>query len=314
MATHIEPNAVHAVYDAIDPLGGMKDSAQGKTVLVTGAGRGIGQAIAKAFAQASAARLILTALEETELEETRQIIHSIRPDCHVFSRALDVRDTRAVEGFIQQAAEWSDDRIDVLCCNAGISPPLVPIAESDPHRWWMGVEVNLKGVYLFCRFVLPIMQKNRSGHIIITASRAAAAVDEKMSSYQISKLAVTRLCDCIDAENRHLGIKCFAIHPGGIITQLLTDLEDKETEPWAAEAAKFIRPRLQEDISLPGSACVFLASGKADFLSGRYVDTTISLPDICKEREAILAHDLFKIGISANWSPDAGFVNFSRRA
>ncbi|KAJ4183085.1 hypothetical protein NW755_009933 [Fusarium falciforme] len=248
---NLQPDTVRSVYPTIDASTSLQQSAKGKVVLITGAGRGIGQAIAVAFAQASAAKLILTALEESELDETRQKVQEIKPSIQVFSRALDVRSNADVENFVSQAAIWAGNRIDVLCCNAGISPPLVPIASGDPDRWWMGLEVNLKGVYLFARHVLPIMQAQRAGHVIITASRAATRAEENLSSYQISKLAATRLCECIHRENQEMGIRCFAIHPGGIVTRLLTDIETKEAEPWASEAVKIIRPHLQEDISLP---------------------------------------------------------------
>ncbi|KAF5575602.1 hypothetical protein FPANT_11278 [Fusarium pseudoanthophilum] len=308
--TNLQPDTMKSVYPTIDTSTTLQQSAKGKVVMITGAGRGIGQAIAIAFAQASAAKLILTALEESELEESRQKVQEIKPDIQVFSRALDVRSNADVDTFVSEATAWAGNRIDVLCCNAGISPPLVPIASGDPDRWWMGLEVNLKGVYLFSRHVLPIMLAQRAGHIIITASRAATRADDKMSSYQISKLAATRLCECIHKENHEMGIRCFAIHPGGIVTRLLTDLETKETEPWAPEAVKMIRPNLREEISLPGNSCVLLASGQVDFLSGRYVDMTISFDDIIREKKAIEDHDLFKIGVGLNWSSSGGVVLF----
>ncbi|KAJ4185604.1 hypothetical protein NW767_012916 [Fusarium falciforme] len=307
---NLQPDTVRSVYPTIDASTSLQQSAKGKVVLITGAGRGIGQAIAVAFAQASAAKLILTALEESELDETRQKVQEIKPSIQVFSRALDVRSNADVENFVSQAAIWAGNRIDVLCCNAGISPPVVPIASGDPDRWWMGLEVNLKGVYLFARHVLPIMQAQRAGHVIITASRAATRAEENLSSYQISKLAATRLCECIHRENQEMGIRCFAIHPGGIVTRLLTDIETKEAEPWASEAVKIIRPHLQEDISLPGNGCVLLASGQVDFLSGRYVDLTISFDDMIREQKLIEEHDLFKIGVGLHWSSSGGVVPF----
>ena len=329
MATSLTQDAVHAVYDTINPTKSLQENAKGKVVLITGAGRGkylqalsgilasteridlvgIGQAIAKAFAQASAKSLILAALEESELEETEAIVKSLSPSIQVFYRALDVRDAGAVEKFIGDSSRWSSGVIDVLCCNAGISPPLKPIVESDPDQWWMGLEVNLKGPYLFTRYVLPIMQKQKHGCIILTASRAAVTVTEKASSYQISKLAVARLADSIHAENFSRGIKVFAIHPGGIVTRMITDMNTNVTEPWGKEAYDTIRPMLQDDISLPGNACVYLASGKVDFLSGRYVDTTISFDDILKNKEKIIEHNLFKIGISGNWNSSGGIVH-----
>ncbi|KAL3449906.1 hypothetical protein BJX65DRAFT_305919 [Aspergillus insuetus] len=193
----------------------MERAASGKIIMITGAGRGIGQAISKAFAQASAEALILTALEETELQETAKSIRSINPDCGVFFRALDVRDRTGVEEFVKDAAIWANGQIDVLCANAGIASPVESIATSNPDAWWSGLEINLKGPYLFSRYVLPIMQRKQSGCIIFTSSIAAHLVKTDISSYQISKLALTRLADCIDVENRHMGIKTFAVHPGG---------------------------------------------------------------------------------------------------
>lgn len=175
----------------------------------------------------------------------------------------------------------------------------------------MGIEVNLKGPYLFARFVLPLMQKQQSGHIIITASRAAVSIDPEMSSYQISKLAATRLAELIDVENREFGIKSFAIHPGGIVTRLLTDIETKETEPWAAKAAAKIRSHLVEDISLPGNSCVYLASGKADFLSGRFVDTTIHFDSLHADQRTIVEQDLLKVRMPLNWTPAGGVSYFA---
>ncbi|KKY15774.1 putative short chain dehydrogenase reductase [Phaeomoniella chlamydospora] len=308
MTSNMQLLAVHEVYDTIDPTKELKDSAQGKVVLITGAGRGIGQAIAKAFTIAGAKALILTAYEDSELEDTKKIVQKIRPEIEVFYRAFDVRDKNEVERFIKDAAEWSQQRIDVLCANAGHSPPLVEIADSDPDRWWLGFEINLKGAYLFARYVLPIMRKQKSGHVIITSSRATVAVESLMSSYQISKLAVTRLADCLDEENQQYGIKTFAIHPGGIITRLLTDMEAHKDDPTMSIATSYIRPKLSEDISLPGNVCVFLASGKADFLSGRYIDATIDFREILKNKDIILKRDLFKVGVPLNWDESGGAI------
>jgi NAD(P)-dependent dehydrogenase (short-subunit alcohol dehydrogenase family) len=250
---------------------------------------------------------MLCALEEDELESTKIAILSIRKDIEIFCRAVDVRESSAVRQFVQDAAEWTVGRIDILCCNAGVSPPIVPIAEGDPDRWWTGFEVNVRGPYLFARYVLPIMQQQQGGHIIVTASRAATCAHEKQSAYQISKLAVTRLADHIHAENYKHGIRSFAIHPGGIVTNMITDMKTKEKDPWGEEAAEMILPMLTEDISLPGNACVFLASGKADFMSGRYVDTTINFKNLLEEQENVVRHNLFKIGISGQWCPSGGY-------
>lgn len=123
------------------------------------------------------------------------------PDTRVFYRALDIRDADAVRIFIQDSSRGSDGIIDVLCCNAGMSPPLKLIVDSVPDQWWMGLEINLRRPYLFSHYVLPVMQKQKHGRIIITSSRAAVTVTDKASSYQISKLAVARLADSIHDDN-----------------------------------------------------------------------------------------------------------------
>jgi NAD(P)-dependent dehydrogenase (short-subunit alcohol dehydrogenase family) len=151
------------------------------------------------------------------------------------------------------------------------------------------------------------MLRAGGGYIITTAFRAATMTKSKMSSYQIGKLSAVRLTELIHNKYNDKGIKSIAIHPGGIVMRLLTDIE-KETEPWAKDIGKFVRPHLQETISLPGNSCIFLASSKADFLSGRYIDTTINFDQLLEEKEAIIKHDLFKVGITGNWNTNGGFV------
>lgn len=87
---------------------------------------------------------------------------------------------------------------------------------------------------------------------------------------------------------------------------MLLDMNTKVTELWEKEAYNVIRPILQGDISLPGNACVYLAAGNLDFLSGRYVDITINFEDFLRNREAIIWHNLFKIGIGGNWDASGG--------
>jgi NAD(P)-dependent dehydrogenase (short-subunit alcohol dehydrogenase family) len=238
------------------------------------------------------------------------VLQAINPAVKVFYRALDVSNIEAVQSFVQDAVSWSGGNIDVLCCNAGIAPPQQLLAESDPHRWWLGFEVNVKGVYLLARFVLPVMQKQKRGHIIITSSSIILGSFPTSSSYTASKLASARLAESIHFENAHLGIRAIAIHPGGIVTRLVTDLEDKETEDWAKRASAVIRPLCTEDISLPGNTCVFLASGKADFMSGRFFDSTIGVNQILENEKAIIQHDLLKVGVRANWNASGGYVGF----
>ena len=267
---------------------------------------GIGQATAKAFAEASASRLILCALEDSELEETVSSIRSSRPDIKIFSRALNVVDDSAVSAFVAEAAAWAGGQIDVLCCIAGVSPPLQSVLESDPQRWWKGLEINLKGVYLFAHHVLPIMREQKHGHVLFASSSIILSKARDASCYSVGKVGVAHLAELIHEEMYADGIRVFAFHPGGIVTRLLTDMEKHENREWAAKASQVIRPMLNEDISLPGNSCVFLSTGKLDFMSGRYVDFTVGMDQLLQNQEAIKQHNLFKIGVSANWNSEGG--------
>ncbi|KAF2993665.1 hypothetical protein E8E13_000532 [Curvularia kusanoi] len=310
MTTRISLGKVNGLYDAIDPYKNLKDAAEGKVILVTGAGRGIGQATAKAFAEASASRLILCALEDAELKETELLISSIRQDIKIFSRALDVSNESAVRAFVEDSSTWAGGHIDVLCCIAGVSPPQQPVVESDPLRWWKGLEVNVNGVYLFARYVLPIMQARKQGHVIFASSAIILGKHQDASSYSVGKIAVAHLAELIHEEMHGEGIRVFAMHPGGVLTRLLTDMEDNEKAEWAVKASKVIRTMLTDDITLPGNSCVFLSTGRLDFMSGRYVDFTIGVDQLLQNQEAIEQRNLFKINVGANWDSEGGVRPF----
>lgn len=80
-------------------------------------------------------------------------------------------------------------------------------------------------------------------------------------------------------------------------------MKTKEKEHWGREAAEMIMRMLTNDISLPGNACVFLAFGKGDFMSGRYVDTTINFQHLLQAQDSVVHYNLFKVGVSGQLSP-----------
>lgn len=316
---------------------------KGKVVLVTGAGRGtpapgvnfivesatinileefaantasagIGQAMAAIFAEHGARALVLAALEANELKETEALIAAAHPDCAVLSRALNVTDEAQVARLVENAAAQFGS-IDVLCSNAGIAPPLTRIGDSAPSAWWLGLEVNLKGCYLCARYVLPLMEKQRFGRIIFTSSIAAGLVEPRASSYQISKLAVTRLADCIDVEYGDANIRAFAVHPGRINTRLLRFVEgggEADGAPAsAASAALPDRPAEHDNVADLQNMCIFLVSEEAGFLSGRWVDATKKVDDLRREKGVITDKDLLRVEVSTGWA-DGGRVILPR--
>ena len=269
--------------------------------------------MATAFAENSAKALILAALEQDELQETEKLIYSIRSSCQVFYRAIDITNEEQVASFVKDASSSVGGRIDVLCGNAGVAPPLELIGDSNPGAWWLGLEVNLKGCYLAARYVIPIMQKHQFGRIIFTSSIAAGFVEPRNSSYQISKLAVTRLADCIDVEYRDTNITAFAVHPGRIDTRLLRSIEGGGNDDDATPNSKMPnRPAKLDDVSSLRKMCIFLVSREAEFLGGRWVDGTRSIEDIRSDKDVIVEKDILRAEVSVGWVPGNGRTSLPR--
>jgi NAD(P)-dependent dehydrogenase (short-subunit alcohol dehydrogenase family) len=217
------------IYPTIDASKNSDLKQSGKVVLITGAGRGIGRAIALQYAHASAALIVLSARTSTELDEVESAINKINSSVRVQKQKLDVTDTSAVASF---AADFGakEGRLDVLVNNAGASGPWQNVAETDPHDWWSLMEVNLKGPYLILQAFLPLLvataEKQKTYvNVINTTSIGAVQVSPTGSAYGISKLALQRLSEFVDAEYAGKGVNVVGLHPGGVPTNLSREVE-----------------------------------------------------------------------------------------
>ncbi|ORY11888.1 hypothetical protein BCR34DRAFT_601009 [Clohesyomyces aquaticus] len=184
-------------YDAINPTRPELSQA-GKTVIVTGAGQGIGQEIVKAFAEAGAKTIHILGRTEQTLGETRRMVQEIYPSA------------------AREIGLW-----DVLIANAGaISSPSL-IESSDADEWWGLFETNIKGSHLLARALLPHKKPSStiigfsSGFAFLPASLPFLA---KASAYSISKMETARFYEFLAVENPDLNV--FVLHPGVIRTAL----------------------------------------------------------------------------------------------
>jgi len=123
-------------YPAISPHNAAL-SAKGKTVVVTGGGRGLGPEMARAFAEAGAARVALLGRTQSTLSETKDAIEKDFPSTKVTTHAADVADEEAVRKAAEAVGGW-----EVLVLNAGVAPTPAPIAETSISEWWKGFEVG----------------------------------------------------------------------------------------------------------------------------------------------------------------------------
>jgi NAD(P)-dependent dehydrogenase (short-subunit alcohol dehydrogenase family) len=244
-------------------------------VLITGASRGIGRAIALQFA-AEGARVALLARSAAGLSQTLAAVRDAGGDGATF--VADVTDERAVAG-AQREIEASLGSVDVLVNNAGIGGPTGEMWEVDPGEWWRTVEVNLLGTFICSRAVLPAMVKRRRGRIVNVVSNAGAHRWPYFTAYAVSKAAAIKLTESLAAETRAHGVAVFAAHPG-LVRAGLTDAALGERPPLpegslAERIQSWFERELAEGRSVSAEEAaafvVDLASGRADSLSGRYI-------------------------------------------
>ncbi|NTU62809.1 MAG: SDR family oxidoreductase [Chloroflexi bacterium] len=267
-----------------------------QVALITGGGRGLGRAFAEALARAGAT-VAIVARSESELQDVAQAIEQAGGRALTFM--ADVTDRQAIERVVAEV-ERQLGRIDLLVNTAGIFRALGPIAEIDPDEWWREVEINVRGTYLCAQAVLPGMLARGQGRIINLASAAGLQSIPLTSAYCVSKTAVIRLTECLALETGNLGIRVFAMHPGTVRTPM-SDYAEESDE--VKQRAPFVQQWFQQlyreggDTPIERSVelMLTLASGKADALSGRYIDVDDDLDGLLQRANAIERDDLYTL-------------------
>lgn len=260
----------------------------GQVALITGGSKGLGRAFARALAEAGA-QVAVTARHEPELRDTVAEIEE--RGGRGFAFPADVTDGRAVSRLVA-AAEEVLGPIDLLVNNAGVLRAFGSPAEVDPDEWWREVEVNLRGPFLCARAVLPGMTGRKRGRIVNVASMAGLVPIEAGSAYCVSKAALIRLSEQLTLETRAYGVSVFAIHPGTVRTPMNDYVHDSEqVGRRAPEVQAWFRQLYAEGqdtpVEQPVRLLLELASGRADALSGCYIDVRDDLDMLIREAEAI---------------------------
>jgi NAD(P)-dependent dehydrogenase (short-subunit alcohol dehydrogenase family) len=263
------------VYPTIDPK--VHYDAQtfaNKVVLITGASRGIGAQIALQYARAGAS-ISLVARTQAALDTSKDAILREHPSAQVLTFPADVRDVKKAEEVVA-ATVARFGHLDILVANAATLRPMdKPFASKDPNGWWDVLEVNIRGPYNFIHFAVPELLKTE-GQVVILSSGASQVRLPNASEYCISKHAMLRFAEFVTTE--YPGIKVFSIHPGAV----QTDMYDESGISIPASSA----------VELPASTIQYLTSGKADYLSGRYVSAQWDLGEVERDwKEKIIAQN-----------------------
>ncbi len=239
---------------------------QSKVAVVTGAASGIGREIARLFAQ-EGARVVAVDRDASGVEDTAQAIRLAGGEA--LALAVDIASPDQVEGMVNRTVEHYG-RIDILCNNAGLDQPVVPVAEMDIELWDRIMAVNVRGTFLCSRFVLPVMIEARAGSIVNVASDLGYVVVPGLGAYCSSKGAVLQLTRVLAAENGPYNIRVNALCPTMIDTPMAhrTLATHPNPEAWLKEIETGVPLRrigTAEDVA---SAALFLASDEAGFISG----------------------------------------------
>ncbi len=237
----------------------------GQTAIVTGVARGFGRAIVRRLARGGA-RVVAADINLPGAEET---VGQVKKDGgEALAHPVDVASAKSVDAMVQAALGHYGDRVDILVNNAGLWK-LTPTEETSEEEWDRIVNVNMKGTFLCCRAVIPIMHRQGKGHIVNIASVAARNGGTMAGvHYVASKGGILAMTKKLGKELGRYGIVVNGINPGTSQTEM--------TASWPRTVIEGIiqntplgRTVEPEDIA---DAVAFLASDAARFISGETIE------------------------------------------
>jgi 3-oxoacyl-[acyl-carrier protein] reductase len=238
-----------------------------RVALVTGAGRGIGRAIAVRLGQDGYA-VGLTARSETQLDETAKLVEDAggRPVA-VVADVTDPADvTRVCDHVVERLGE-----VDVLVNNAAYAGPMRPFWDMDAAQWRSALETNILGPVYFLQALLPVMMRRHHGYVININSLQGSNPHGSPLAYAVSKAGLIRLTDGLASQLADSGVVVFDLSPGLVRTEMTAGRPDLDALPESAWA-------LATDAAEQVSA---LISGRYRSLHGRFIRATDDLDGLC---------------------------------
>lgn len=235
----------------------------GKVAIVTGAGSGIGRAVALLYAKQGAS-VMVSDINEKSGEETVNEITTSGGSAAFFK--ADTGKAEDNEALVKVTVD-KFGKLDIACNNAGIGGEAAESANYGLDSWKKVMDVNLNGVFYGCKYQLRAMEKNGGGAIVNMASVHGTVAAPMSSAYTTTKHGVVGLTKNIGAEYGAKNIRCNAVGPGYIKTPLLDDNLDQETQDFLASKHPMGRLGKAEEVA---NLVLFLSSDMASFMTGGY--------------------------------------------
>lgn len=266
-----------------------------KVAIVTGAARGLGRAIAGELA-GRGARVVLADLLEDELEQTAADMRDAGME--VMPVITDTTDVAQVET-MADAAERELGPIEILVNNAGTFSVIGPVWEAEPDKWFRDIHVNLYGSFLCCRAIVRRMIPRGRGCVInIVSSGGVGDPHPYCTSYASSKAGLMRLTEGLAKETEKHGIAVFAVGPPAIRTKMTEFImRDQGGRRWRPGFARIFEEGKDTPAEEVAQFVAELCDGKADQLTGRFLDPRRPLDQLLAEVDRIMAEDLWTLRI-----------------
>ncbi|MBU6424255.1 MAG: SDR family oxidoreductase [Chloroflexota bacterium] len=243
----------------------------GQIAIVTGGSRGLGRAAAEILAGAGAS-VVVASRNAPQLDEVVRDIR--RAGGKALAYAADVADERQVQELVLSTERWVG-AATILINNAGVLDPMAPLARTDPTMWLRHIAVNVGGVYLASRAVLPGMLERGYGRIVNVSSGAARRASAGWTAYCASKAAVDQLTRALALEIADTGVTVCAFEPGLMDTAMQERIRRSAAEdfPRVEEFRELERQEKLRDPHEPARVLAYLASPQAE-RNGQIVEMT----------------------------------------
>ena len=268
-------------------------STAGKTIIITGAGTGIGRATALAYAKSGCARLVLVGRRLAMLDETARLAKDVSPEVIVVAKSIDLAtpDAMPLNELADEIGTWHVLVLNAGYMSAGHEAGL--IANAKLEDWWRGFELNLRSPFMFVQAFLPT--KAISGAAVIGVSTGAICAPgragKSRSSYVVSKLAIVKFLEILACGEPDLFVA--SVHPGVHETEMTQGAGEDHAQRLPHDDSKALELNLCTiiadaiKVSLPAHFLVWFASPDAAFLKGRFVFANWDVEQLKEKRAEV---------------------------